>query len=126
VGKHLKLGDPDGRRRGQGEPAGDPVPVSLGVVGHAVRVDADVHDQTVIAPDRQQMFAMGDVRAELVLVGRRQAVARAKRAAVEPGAGLDMGAFQGEDQAAALPIGRIFHLALIPGSADVVPLGLQP
>ena len=106
VGKHLKIGDPDRRRRDQGEPAGDPVPVSLGVVGHAVRVDADVHDQTVIDADRQQMFARGDVRAKLVLVGRRQAVARAQRAAVEPGAGLDVGPLQGEDQAAALPIGR--------------------
>src|SRR5271157_4972413 len=72
------------------------------------------------------MFARNDVRAKLVLVGRRQAVARAKRAAVEPGPGLDMGPFQGEDQAAALPIGRNFHLALVPGSADVVPLGLKP
>ncbi len=44
----LQVLDPHGRRGPQFHPAHDPVPVGLRVVGDAVRVEADVHDEAVV------------------------------------------------------------------------------
>ena len=126
VREDLEVGHPDRRGRRQLDPPGDPVPVPLGVVADAVRVDADVDHQVVINADRQPVPAGNDGRAQVVLVGRGQAVPLADRPLVEPDSGLDVGPLEGEDQPTASPGRRDLDVALIPRRADVVLHRLEP
>jgi hypothetical protein len=96
------------------------------MVRDAVRVDPNIHDQAVINPDRQPAPARDDGCSQVVFVGCREAVARAKLPVVEAGPGFDMGAFQGQHQASSLPCGGNVELALVPRSTSVIALGLQP
>ncbi len=122
----LQVLDPDGAARLQLELAYDPVPVALRVVRHAVRVQAHVHDQAVVHPDRQGVRARGKRPAELDPVRGRETVAGAPDPPVEPDDRLPVGPLEVQQQAAARPFGRDHQVPLVPGGADVVAVGLQP
>jgi hypothetical protein len=126
VGVDVHAVDPVTGRGVEGEAADDAVPVALGVVGDGVGVFAEVDAAGVVVDEEGEEVAAGFDAGEFVAVGDGEAVGAAEVFVAEPDAGEPVGAFELELDAAAGPGGGNLDLALIPGAAGVVGVGLEP
>ncbi len=104
----------------------DAVPVALGVVAHAVRVESNVHEHPVIHADGEQVPAGFCDFRQVIAVWCGQADMVAQRAVVEPGGCGPVAPFEREDDPLTFPGRRDPDLALIPGGSNVIEIGLQP
>ena len=95
------------------------------MVGNAVRHRPDVDQQPIVHADGEPMFPRLQLHAEIIDMGRAQAVIGPDKAVVNPDAGLPVRAFEGQDDSLALPPRRKVHVALIPSRADVMLFRLE-
>ena len=101
------------------------IPVALGGVGHAVGEHARVHiDDAVVDAQGQRVFA-GRQRAEIELMRRAERVALANLLSIDPCGRLPVDALQMQQRVLPAPVGRDFHLLLIPCRPDITPRRLQ-
>ena len=102
------------------------VPVSLGLVGYAVRIRSDIDFfDTIIHPDGDSTFSGTDITGYIILMGNAKTILHSCLLSVHPYGCFYMGTFQKQQNTFTFPVGRYIHLFLIPSSSYIMFVGSQ-
>ena len=112
------------RSRLQTDASYNAVPVSLGLVGYAVRIRSDIDFfDTIIHPDGDSTFSGTDIMGYIILMGNTKTILHSCLLSVHPYGCFYMGTFQEQQNTFTFPVGRYIHLFLIPSSSYIMFVG---
>src|SRR3990172_1476421 len=125
IWKNLDISQPHWTSRTQFDSSGNAVPISLSMIGHAVRIGAHINDHAVIDSQGQAVNPWCKL-AQVEYMGCGEAQAATNFLVVDPQPCFPMRSFQEKLHLLPAPVSRDLNLALVPGSSFIIALRLQP